>query len=104
MHSSQEGCDVQRVLAELQSDIDLRFRPWLFPEHLELATADALSANARRNGGWADVRDQTLCLSLARNRWLALTEHPSVVSNNRDVTRLEPLLKDVSLTETDPLS
>ncbi|VDM04981.1 unnamed protein product [Schistocephalus solidus] len=104
MHSSQRDCDVRRFLAELQAKIDLQFRPWLFPEHLELADGEALSGASRRNGGWGDVRDQTLCLSFARNRWLALSEHPSVIANSRDVAHMEPLLRGVPLTEIDPLS
>ncbi|BHF60093.1 Alpha-1,6-mannosyl-glycoprotein 2-beta-N-acetylglucosaminyltransferase [Sparganum proliferum] len=104
MHSSQQGCDVRRFVAELRSEIDHQFRPWLFPERLELAAGDVLSASARRNGGWADIRDQTLCLSFAKNKWLALREQPAVISKGSDVSHLEPLLESVSLTESDPLS
>jgi hypothetical protein len=71
IHHQQSNCDVDKIISEINSNLNLSTRQrLLYPEDLEIESVDLRNPISPliNNGGWMDIRDHCLCMQMTKNK------------------------------------
>lgn len=88
VHHSKQDCDVKGKIREINADLKAATRQMLLsPEDLEIGSVDMrgqMMSPLINNGGWADKRDQCLCLKISNKQDIDINcrNHLSTISND----------------------
>ncbi|KAK6621461.1 hypothetical protein RUM44_001268 [Polyplax serrata] len=67
-HHKKQNCQAMSVVSRVQTVLRSA-KKYLFPKNLQLVTTSLVRKQTIKNGngGWSDLRDQQLCLSMLKN-------------------------------------